>query len=654
MCGIAGFLGRASRDQLNDYVLRMANTLAHRGPNDSGVWIDENQGVALSHRRLSILDLSSSGHQPMISHSSRYVISFNGEIYNHHELRSLCPNLSWRGSSDTETIVALFDLFGTDKTFLLLRGMFSLAVWDKKNKSLILARDPLGEKPLYYSAFKKNGENFFIFGSELKAILAHDHFLPEIDTNSLSSYFRYGNFGSDITIYKNVKKLLPGHYLTINQNDFNIKIEEYYSVKNQIASCPYLNSFDSASSSLDELINQTVRDQMVSDVPIGSFLSGGVDSSLITAVMQSNSTSKIKSFSIGFEEAEFNEAPEAKKIASYLGTDHTELYVSSKEAMSVIPKLTSIYDEPFADSSSIPTYLVSHLAKTKVTVALSGDGGDELFGGYNRYIFVEKFWSKLKYLPLQLRKIVSFLILNTPHHKRNFVFEKFLTNKNIKHLSEKIHKAAFVLDSEDLKDLYLKLIGYWHKNENLLLDSNTNSHISLGKGLSMLANMDDTSQMMYWDMINYLPDDILVKVDRASMSLGLEARCPYLDQRIVKFALNLPLQFKIQKQNGAYETKKILRSVLSKYMPLSLINKPKSGFAIPINNWIRGPLKDLAEDLLSESKLKRESHLNPHVIRRKWAEHLSGKKDWGPQLWAVLMFEMWLENHEKKKITFSS
>jgi asparagine synthase (glutamine-hydrolysing) len=654
MCGIAGFMGRASRDQLNDLMLRMSRTLTHRGPNDSGVWLDEIKGIALSHRRLSVLDLSSSGHQPMVSHSSRYVISFNGEIYNHQELRLLCPGISWRGSSDTETLVALFDHFGIDQSLKLLRGMFSLAVWDRENEQLILARDPLGEKPLYYSSFKKNGENYFIFGSELKAILAHDHFASEIDTDALGSYFRFGNFGSEKTIYKGVKKLLPGHFLSIHQKDFRIHIDAYYSIKDQISSDVFLESFDSASNTLDGLINQTVKDQMLSDVPIGSFLSGGVDSSLITAVMQSNSTSKIKSFSIGFEEREFDEAPEAKKIASYLGTDHTELYVSSKEAMAVIPKLSSIYDEPFADSSAIPTYLVSHLAKTKVTVALSGDGGDELFGGYNRYIFVGQFWSKLKFLPFHLRKIVSFLILSTPHHKRHFIFEKLFFGQNIRHLSDKLHKAASVLDAKDLKDLYLKLIGYWPESESPLLSCFGKNPFSLTKDLSFLANLDDRQQIMFWDMANYLPDDILVKVDRASMAVGLEARSPYLDQRIVKYALNLPMKFKIDKKRGGYETKKILRSVLSKYMPLSLIDKPKSGFAIPIDQWLRGPLKSWAEDLLSQSKLQKESYLNVQLIRRKWSEHLNGTKNWGPQLWAVLVFEMWLENHAKEKNTLSS
>lgn len=646
MCGILGFFGECSFDH-QEIVIKMMDTIRHRGPDDEGMWFSSEANVALGHRRLSVVDLSVNGHQPMISSSKRYVIVFNGEIYNHLSLRATLIKSSshdlWRGHSDTETLLACFEAWGVEKTIKKCSGMFAIALFDKKEKSIYLIRDRMGEKPLYYGV--QNG--VFLFGSELKALKKHPAFKGEIDRNSLALQLRYNYIPTPYSIYKDIRKLTPGTILKVNTGKKYANVEaigkpsSYWSLK-EIAVNAKLNIYtgkdSQAINDLDKLISQSVKGQMEADVPLGAFLSGGIDSSLIVSLMQSQSFSPIDTFSIGFEEEGYNEAVYAKQIAQHLGTKHSELYVTSEDAMNVIPKLPCLYDEPFSDSSQIPTYLLSSMTKKSLTVSLSGDAGDELFGGYNRYMWSSRIWNKLKYMPLPIRKFIEWGMTSVKPRVWNKILSQIVS---MPLPGDKIHKLANVISANSMEDFYFLLISHWHGSENVVIGSEyvDTPVVNHSNGLN-LGSVEQN--MMYLDSISYLPDDILTKVDRAAMGVSLETRIPFLDHNVVEFAYRLPLSMKIR--NG--ECKWILKQVLDKYIPRELIERPKMGFGVPIDSWLRGPLRDWAESLLDESRLMKEGYFYPEPISKKWNEHLSGRRNWQYDLWDVLMFQSWLENQQ--------
>lgn len=640
MCGISGYLSNKQLDHRN-ILSNMGDSIEHRGPDAFGIWFDENSGIGLSHRRLAILDLTPTGSQPMESKQGRYVIVFNGEIYNYLELKkelSEFGNISWKGTSDTEIILYGFEIWGVERTINKLIGMFAIALWDKINKELILIRDRIGEKPLYYGW---QGSTF-IFGSELKPFHKHPDFKKEISLDALGDYFKYNYVPSGKCIFNGIQKLEPGNYCKVSLRNPEIIKKAYWNLSknslNQETDLSHKN--ESSINRLDILLTDAIGKQMVSDVPLGAFLSGGVDSSTIVALMQKQSNRAVKTFSIGFNEEGYDEAVYAKKVAKHIGTDHTEMYVSPSETRNVIPLLPHIYDEPFSDSSQIPTFLVSKLAKTQVTVSLSGDAGDELFGGYNRYLMVNNAWNKLSILPKTVRKSLGqFLLKNDVESLNKFYnkYEKFIPLKfRFSNFGDKMHKIALLLDSTTSSELYDGFISHWDTNEILRT-----------KQVSKIYNLDDLEglsfieQMMLVDAKTYLPDDILVKVDRAAMANSLETRVPFLDHRVVEFALSLPLNLKIRNGKGKW----ILREVLYKYVPKELIERPKMGFGIPLDSWLRGPLKDWAKDLLSYQNLDKHGLLNNEIIHKKLDEHFSGNKNWHYHIWDVLMFQAWYNKY---------
>jgi asparagine synthase (glutamine-hydrolysing) len=622
----------------------MANAITYRGPDDHGVWIDENREVSLAHRRLSILDLSPAGHQPMHSSSGRYVIAFNGEIYNHLEIRNLLTNANWRGHSDTETLLAAFEEWGIEVTLKKTIGMFAIALWDLQTRQLTLARDRLGEKPIYYGWQGCGERASFIFGSELKALKAHPSFTANIDRDALCLLMRHNYIPAPYSIYNGIYKLQPAAFLTVSLERREPVIQTYWSLAD-VAVTGNGNRFTSspqqAIDELDVLLKAAVRQQMVADVPLGAFLSGGIDSSTVVALMQAQSARPVKTFTIGFNEAGYNEAVHAKAVAGHLGTEHTELYVTPQQALDVIPKLPKLYCEPFSDSSQIPTFLVSQLACQKVTVSLSGDAGDELFAGYNRYVLAQNLWGKVSRVPLGMRTLAAAGISGLSPTAWNQFLEplqpfapKSLRQANV---GDKLHKGAGVLSAKTIDELYLGLVTHWQP-EGLVLGGNEPKTYLRGNSLQ-LNGLDDVQRMMALDAMTYLPDDILCKVDRASMAVSLESRVPFLDHRVVEFAWRIPQSLKMRDGVGKW----ILRQVLYRYVPKDLIDRPKMGFGVPIDSWLRGPLKDWAEELLDEGRLRREGYFNPMPIRKKWAEHLSGKRNWQYHLWDVLMFQSWLE-----------
>lgn len=645
MCGIAGFV-----DSLSNYssaeriaILRkMSAAIINRGPDDSGVWQDADEGIGLSHRRLSILDLSPAGHQPMVSSSERFVITFNGEIYNHIDLRNQLGEHVWRGHSDTETLLAGFDMWGVEATLKKTIGMFAFAVWDRKDRILMLCRDRLGEKPLYYGW--QGG--VFLFGSELKALKAHPAFCAEIDRDALTLFLRHNCIPAPHSIYQGVYKLPPGRYLSLSLADANSALSQTYWRLNDVVeeglANPFTGSVDDAVDVLHERLSASVAGQMLADVPLGAFLSGGVDSSAVVALMQAQSSRPVKTFTIGFDEDGYDEATHAKLVAHHLGTEHTELYVRPEDAMAVIPRLASIYCEPFADSSQIPTFLVCQLAKQHVTVALSGDGGDELFGGYNRYLSARKVWGYAQRLPLGLRHVVAGGVrgLSPENWDRLFASIKPVLPRRF-HLAapgDKVHKLADVLALCDEKSFYSRLTSHWDDPGSLVIGAHEPE--------TQLTNPDAWPKtdcfehwMMAMDTQTYMPDDILTKVDRAAMANSLETRVPMLDHRVVELAWQMPLNYKIRNGQGKW----LLRQVLYNYVPKELIERPKQGFGIPLDSWLRGPLRQWAEELLDASRLKQEGFFYAEPIRKLWTEHLSGRHNWSYQLWSVLMFQAWLE-----------
>jgi len=647
MCGIVGFINTKQTD-LESVCNKMVGTLHHRGPDYSSTWVNKEYGVALGHSRLSILDVSSAGHQPMKSRCGRYVITFNGEIYNHLQLRNDIVHSGysafWKGHSDTETLLAAISIWGIKKALQKSVGMFALALWDVKEKKIILARDRMGEKPIYYGW----QGNTFLFGSELKALKVHPEFQNNINRDSLCLLLRHNTISAPYSIYQGISKLLPGSILTLNLSKKEIGIENYWSMKGLVESTlknPFIGSEQQALLELESVLSKSVSDQMMSDVPLGAFLSGGIDSSVIVALMQSQSSKKVKTFSIGFNEKGYDEAKYAKAVAKHLCTDHTELYITSSEALDVIPKLPLMFDEPFSDSSQIPTHLVSKLAKKSVDVSLSGDGGDELFGGYNRHVWVKSIWQKTRYLPLFSRRLIIYAITSLSPTTWNQFFQMcsavFPSRYHVTHPGDKMYKLANVIAAENPNAMYRNLVSHWSNPDLIVLGSKEPK--TLLSDPSILPNLFDIEQrMMFLDTITYLSDDILTKVDRAAMSVSLETRVPMLDHRVVEFAWRLPLSMKIKNGQGKW----ILRQLLQKYVPKELYDRPKMGFGVPVDSWLRGPLRDWAESLLEASRLSEEGFFNPLVVRKKWDEHISGKRDWQHHLWDVLMFQAWLEKNK--------
>lgn len=639
MCGFAGFITNSEgfdSEKLRMTASRMNSVLDHRGPDDSGIWIDQEVGIALGHRRLSIIDLSSEGRQPMISSNGRYVICYNGEIYNYREIQKkveeISGDLNLRGHSDTEVVLKAIEVWGLSKTLAELVGMYSIALWDRLEHTLYLVRDRMGEKPLYYTHIGK----CLIFGSELKSLKEHPSFVGRIDRNSLALYMRYNYIPSPYTIYENVYKLLPGSMLTFKVNSRSLDVKTYWSLKEKtvdgLNNKITLNETQ-AIDELDQLLKQSISQQMIADVTIGSFLSGGIDSSTVTAIMQTQSSKPVKTFSIGFNESKYNEAIYAKEISSFLGTDHTELYVEPHQAMEVIPKLPLLYDEPFADASQIPTYLVSKLAKNNVSVALSGDGGDELFCGYRRYILGEKLSNRLNTIPWNIRILTSNL-LRFPSIE---TWDKILSMSQLS--GSQIYSLSIALKSRNFESVYQILVSLWKEPELLVLGASEPPTIFTDQNNTSGIN-GSIDKMMYIDMMSYLPDDILVKLDRASMGVSLESRVPFLDHRIVEFSWKLPMSYKIREG----QSKWILRQVLNRYIPKKMMDRPKMGFGMPIDSWLRGPLREWAEELLDDNKLKKQGYFNNYLVRQKWNEHLTGKKDNQHYLWSILMFQAWLNN----------
>lgn len=616
----------------------MCDALRSRGPDDAGTWIDSTVGISLGHRRLSVLDLSPEGHQPMVSANGRYQIVYNGEIYNHHELRDALGTQAWRGHSDTEILLAGIERWGVAATLRRLVGMYAFALWDREERTLTLARDRLGEKPLYYGWF---GDTL-LFGSELKALRAHPQCHAEVDRNALASYLRYGYVPGPHTIYRNVRKLPPGTLLTLRDNNATtVEPIAYWSALDAALSAhaqPFTGSDEDAANALESLLLDAVSKECIADVPLGAFLSGGIDSSLIVALMQKQARHPVRTFTIGFSEAGYNEAPYAAAVARHLGTEHTELTLSGTEAQAVIPDLAKLYDEPFADSSQIPTHLVCRMARQHVTVSMSGDGGDELFGGYNRHVQAPRLWRAAGRLPAALRGLAaSSLTAVSPQHWDAIGrgWSKLSPGgEGAARLGDKLHKLAGALRADTPEALYQHLVSQWQSPASITLQGRE-PHL---RALSV-PGLGIAEQMMLADTMQYLPDDILVKVDRAAMGVSLETRAPYLDHRIMEFAWHLPLDMKIRNGQGKW----LLRQVLYRHVPKALIERPKMGFGIPIDSWLRGALRDWAEHLLDAKRLQQEGWFDPVPIRQLWEAHLAGRCNAQYPLWTILMFQAWQE-----------
>jgi len=641
MCGIAGFIDLASAtppDRLVATVRRMALSLRHRGPDDEGAWIEAEAGVALGHRRLSIQDLSPAGHQPMESKEGRYVLAYNGEIYNFAELRAElnAQGIAFRGHSDTEVMVEAIAAWGLAATLRRLVGMFAFALWDRKTRTLNLVRDRLGIKPLYWA----HQGGLFLFASELKALRAHPDFHADINRNALPSFLRHNYIPAPHSIYRETFKLEPGKMLTFRLDGKPV-VSTWWDLREiageAVASRSEMAT-EEAVEALDGLLRDAVKQRMVADVPLGAFLSGGIDSSTVAALMQAQSRQPVRTFTIGFHEKAYDEAKDAKKVAAHLGTQHTELYVAPQDALDVIPKLPQLYDEPFADSSQIPTFLVSELTRRHVTVALSGDGGDELFAGYNRYFWAEALWRKLQFLPRPMRQSAAAMIRTVSPTDWNRMFGLLPPRLRPRLAGDKFHKLADLLALSDCDVLYRRLLTHWEEPASLVRGGEELTGILWDESVAT-EFPDFTERMQFLDTVTYLPDDILTKVDRASMGVGLEARVPLLDHRVVEFAWRLPGAMKVRKGQGKW----LLRQVLGRYVPKALIERPKMGFGVPIDSWLRGPLRDWGEALLDERRLREEGFFDPAPIRAKWDAHQQGKRNWQYHLWDVLMFQAWLE-----------
>ncbi|MDA9074600.1 asparagine synthase (glutamine-hydrolyzing) [Amylibacter sp.] len=645
MCGITGIFNISSQKLSSECEL-MTEAIQYRGPDDSGVWFSKEDHIAMGHRRLSIIDLSNDGHQPMESKNGRYIIVYNGEIYNFAKLRlSLKKDgQKFNGTSDTEVLLCAIDQWGIEITLSKIEGMYSFAVWDTYTKTLILVRDRFGEKPLYYGMV---GERF-VFGSELAAIRAP--FGPElkIDRNALKQYMRFAYVPSPMSIYQGINKLEAGNYLSVSycevSKNFEIINKSYWdasSLRKNVRKQTGISSLNDEVQKIDRLLNSSVEKMSISDVPIGAFLSGGIDSSMIVALMQKQSSKKIQTFTIGFNEAEYNEAKHAKVVAEYIGTDHHELYVTPRDLLEVVGIIPKIYSEPFADSSQIPTYLVSKFAAERVKVALSGDGGDELFAGYNRYTFGNKILKIGNFVPNFIKNAGSNAItsVSTGTWDKMGSYLSHLNDSLDTRTGDKLHKLAVILNSSDSSQMYENLVSLWHPSEGLVLDAEVKEKPRYSVN-QVSKESGHIEFMQYADLITYLPDDILVKVDRAAMSNSLETRAPFLDLDLVNYAWSLPMSHKIRGMQG----KIILRENLYRYVPKDLIDRPKMGFGIPIDKWLRNELRDWAEELLDPKIIKTQGYFNNEVLQKKWSEHLTGQRNWHHHIWCVLMFQLWLKS----------
>jgi len=657
LCGITGFLSSIEKNENQEQIAaRMLEPLFARGPDSLGIWSDAATGITLAHRRLSILELSEAGHQPMLSASGRYVVSFNGEIYNHLELRDRLANLySWRGLSDTETLLACIESWGLEKSLRVFKGMFAFALWDRDSQSLFLCRDRMGEKPLYYGW--QNG--VFLFGSVLSALKAHPAFNAEISRQALALFLRFNYVPAPSCIYQGINKLLPGHYLEINtkatQTMGDLVPKAYWSIERVVKEKEQsrINSkpFEQSVQAFEKVLLTAIERQCLSDVPIGALLSGGVDSSLVCALMQSIRTQPINTYTIGFHEGAYNEANFAKELAKHLGSSHNELMITEQDCLNLVPKLPEIYDEPFADSSQIPTTLVAQLAKSQVSVALSGDGADELFAGYTRYSQVAKVWRQVAWMPEPARQLFAKLLTGVNAKTLNALSSNGYA-LGFAQLGDKLHRLGHRLNGLSCaEDLYKALVSEWCHGQPVIA-------ADLSQGVERAwADIERISQqhqelslaerMMLTDSMTYLPDDILAKVDRAAMSVSLETRAPYLDVDVVEFAWALPIEHKISGSVG----KTIMRDTLRKYVPESLFNRPKQGFAVPLDSWLRGALYDWGESLLSEEKLTQQGFFDVHMIRNTWRKHQLGQGNYGYRLWSVLMFQCWLERNSQSVLT---
>jgi len=626
MCGIAGLLDREAAD-LVALCSRMTDRLAHRGPDDRGVWSDAEQGIALGQRRLSIIDLSPAGHQPMISHTGRFVVTYNGEIFNWNELREElpAPEGGYRGHSDTEILLRAIEVWGLDAALARLIGFFAIALWDRQLKTLTLVRDRLGIKPLYWGKFG----SALLFGSEVWALKQHPACKTEIDRDALAAYLRTAYVPAPLSIYQGINKLEPGGRLDIGA-DGVVRLGRFWDLRTSIQAGAHRRQRPLDADELaewEDLLTDAVKRRMLADVPLGAFLSGGVDSSAVVALMQSHSARKVKTFSIGFREAGYDEAPYARAVAAHLGTEHTEFYVGAEQALAMVPKLAGIYDEPFADSSQIPTALICQLARGQVTVALSGDGGDELFGGYNRYKVAERHWPRFASLPHGLRKAAAAAMTSLSPGAWDSITAP-IAPKGMGQVGDKIYKLASVLASKDLDALYLRLVSQWADPAALLVAGQEPPR------LPPLPRLSGMARLQAYDMLTYLPDDILAKVDRASMKVALEVRVPLLDHRLIERGWQLPV--------AAKTSKHLLRQILYRHVPKSLIERPKMGFGVPLDRWLRGPLKEWAADLLDPAKIRQQGYLNEKLISQAWAEHQSGRRNHQYGLWTILMFQAFL------------
>jgi asparagine synthase (glutamine-hydrolysing) len=650
MCGIAGIFNRdLNRDSWKHQLESMGNALNHRGPDSGGVWFEPEQSIGFAHRRLSILDLSPDGHQPMHSHSKRFTITYNGEIYNFEELKDELhhkENVAFKSTSDTEVLLSAIECWGIEKTLHKISGMFAFALWDNKTQNLTLARDHAGIKPLYYGWHNNN----FYFSSELSALKTLSDFNPTISRTSIASFIRYSYIPCPQSIFEDIYKLAPGSYSTFSPHKNEKPKVKYHwnseaKIKNGVRNY-FSGTQDEAIELLDQKLTNSVKRHMVSDVPLGAFLSGGVDSSLVVALMQKISNDPIKTFTIGFNEKNYNEANHAKVISNHLGTNHTEVYLNAKDVMDKIPHILSFCDEPFADSSQIPTWFISHITRKHVTVSMSGDGGDELFAGYVRYFWAEKLWKIINTFPSPTKKLLSWVLLNSNPDSLDKLYKllSFVvpSKYKVEHFSQKCIRLAKIMQSTEPKVLYHYLVSQEFFPEHMVLNCKPKYPIDQ---IQWEADISFAENMMLTDFLTYLPDDILTKVDRASMSVGLEARVPLLDKEVLEFAWSLPLSMKKNESGG----KDTLKKVLYKYIPRQLMERPKMGFGVPIGTWLKGPMREWAESHINETNIRNDGFLNADLINKKWKHHLNSKSNQHEYyLWNIIVFQNWYQNYKAR------